>query len=60
MNAATIAFQLDSATFLALISQIGVVYGFISDVYVLKLPIQDMELVGALIVLTFNIIAIVC
>lgn len=46
------------SAFVALIMQIGVVWSFLADFVVLGNPIQAMQIVGALIIVVFNITAI--
>ena len=59
MNLSTLAQQYEKSAFVTLIGQIGIFYSYVADVAVFKTEFSIIEIVGALIVLVFNIIAIV-
>ena len=46
------------SAFVSLVAQIGVVWSFLADFIILGNPIQSMQIVGALIIVVFNVFAI--
>ena len=59
MNLNTIACQYEKASFTSLLQYSLVVYAFMIDVTVFGVQFKQQELVGALIVLVFNLYAII-
>ena len=46
------------SAFVSLVAQIGVVWSFLADFVILGNSIQDMQIIGALIIVVFNLSAI--
>ena len=55
----TLAFQKEQAAFITLVSQLGVVYAFLGDRLVLKLPFELLQFCDAITIFVFNLIAVI-
>lgn len=53
-----IAYQNDKSATVSLLAYIALVYSFVADVTIFKLSFVPMELTGALIITTFNLLTI--
>ena len=58
MSFSTIAAQYESSAFISLVAQFQIVWAFIADLAIFHEPFILFEIIGALIVFTFNLTAI--
>ena len=59
MNLVTIAWQAEKSAFIALIGYASVIYAFMVDSIIFGLDFSFLEIFGALIVLVFNLYAVI-
>ena len=59
LTSITLALQKETSGFILLISQISTVYGLLVDQLILSIEMKPLQIIGALIVLFFNVLVII-
>ena len=55
LNAMNIAFQSDASGFVSVIGYMIVVYGFMSDIFIFKVPLEGRDMAGAVFILAVTV-----